>query len=174
MVERCIMIFPEFNNVDVINGIRDKYDPLVKHVRPHITLVFPFQSNITSNELKIHLENVLASVKPFRVTLQGITPVQSFGNYLYLHVIHGNNEIIEIHKSLYTNLLESIYPQWLRMGSFNPHMTVGKITGEEDFKAAVTDVSGVNDIFDAMVKKISVEIIDENEDSLIEMEIELH
>jgi hypothetical protein len=60
------------------------------------------------------------------------------------------------------------------MSSFNPHMTVGKITREEDFKAAVNDVSGVNDIFDAMVKKISVEIIDENEDSLIEMEIELH
>jgi 2'-5' RNA ligase len=167
------MIFPEFSNVDVINKIRDKYDPLAKHVRPHITLVFPFQSSITSDELKTHLENVLTFFKPFSVTLQGITPVQSFGNYLYLQITQGNKEIAEIHKILYTGLLESVYPQWLRMGSFNPHMTVGKITGEEDFKTAVTDVTSVNDIFNAIVKKISVEIIDKNEDSLIEMEIEL-
>lgn len=54
MIERCIMIFPEFENMSVINGIRDKYDPLAKYVRPHITLVFPFQSDISSIELKKH------------------------------------------------------------------------------------------------------------------------
>lgn len=173
MSERCIMIFPEFSNMGVIDGVRDKFDPLAKHVRPHITLVFPFQSDITSNELKKHLENMLLSIKPFQVTLQGITPVQSFGNYLFLNIIHGEDEIIEIHKLLYTDLLESVYPNWLRTGDFYPHMTVGKIASEEDYKAAIDEVKDINDIFDTIIEKISVEIIDENEDSLIEMEIPL-
>ena len=32
------MIFPEFDNMDVIDNIREKYDPLAKLVRPHITI----------------------------------------------------------------------------------------------------------------------------------------
>lgn len=173
MVERCIMIFPEFRNMNVINEIRDKYDPLAKHVRPHITIVFPFQSDISSMELKKHLENVLSSIKSFAVTLQGITPVQSFGNYLFLNVVKGSNEIIDLHKQLYTDLLEPIYPQWLKNGSYFPHMTVGKIVSEKEYKAAIEDIKSINDTFDTVIKKVSVEIIDENEDSIIEMEIPL-
>ena len=43
---RTIMIFPQFNNIEIIDGIRDRYDPLAKLVRPHITLVFPFESEM--------------------------------------------------------------------------------------------------------------------------------
>ncbi len=46
MIKRCIMIFPQFENIEVIDKIRNKYDPLANHLRPHITLVFPFDSNI--------------------------------------------------------------------------------------------------------------------------------
>lgn len=35
---RTIMIFPEFNNMEVIDKIRAQYDPLAKLVRPHITI----------------------------------------------------------------------------------------------------------------------------------------
>jgi 2'-5' RNA ligase len=167
------MIFPEFSNMSVINEIRNKYDPLASHVRPHITLVFPFNSDIDSNELKLHLENVLSEVKPFNIVLQGIKPIKSFGNYLFLEIRNGRDEIIEIHKRLYTGLLESVYPQWLRTGSYNPHMTVGKIENEEAYMSAIDDVKDINNVFNTIVKKISVEIIDANEDSLIEMEIPL-
>ena len=43
---RTIMIFPEFDNIDIIDEIRAKYDPLAKLVRPHITIVFPFEMDI--------------------------------------------------------------------------------------------------------------------------------
>ena len=33
------MIFPKSDNIDVINGIRNKYDPLAKLVKSHITVV---------------------------------------------------------------------------------------------------------------------------------------
>ena len=47
MATRTIMIFPEFENIDIINDIRKKYDPLADLVFPHITLAFPFDSELT-------------------------------------------------------------------------------------------------------------------------------
>ena len=46
MSERTIMIFPKFSNMEIIDRIRRNYDPLADLVRPHITLVFPFHSDI--------------------------------------------------------------------------------------------------------------------------------
>ncbi|CEK32658.1 2'-5' RNA ligase superfamily (plasmid) [[Clostridium] sordellii] len=40
MKNRCIMIFPKFNNIEIINKIRKQYDPLFEKVQPHITLIF--------------------------------------------------------------------------------------------------------------------------------------
>ncbi len=54
------MIFPQFKNVNIIDDIRKKYDPLANNVRPYITLVFTFESNLTSIELKEHLKKVLS------------------------------------------------------------------------------------------------------------------
>lgn len=173
MVERCIMIFPEFSNVSVIDEIREKYDPLAHHVRPHITLVFPFWSDISTSELRTHLEKALSELKPFRISLQGITPVQSFGNYLFLEITQGVEEIADIHNRLYTGILEPIHPQWLKAGGYHPHMTVGKVADEQQYKAAIEDIKNIDDVFTSLVKKVSVEIIDENEDSLIEMEVPL-
>jgi hypothetical protein len=51
MNRRTIMIFPEFKNIDVINDIRKKSAPLAELVLPHITLVFPFDSKLTNEEL---------------------------------------------------------------------------------------------------------------------------
>jgi hypothetical protein len=45
MNTRTIMIFPQFDNIEVINNIRTKYDPLADLVLSHVTLVFPFESN---------------------------------------------------------------------------------------------------------------------------------
>jgi 2'-5' RNA ligase len=173
MKERCIMIFPEFSNMSIIDKIRAKYDPLAHHVRPHITLIFPFQSEISASELMAHLKCVLSQMEPFKITLHGITPFQSFGNYLFLEIIEGIEEIVDMNKRLYTGLLEPFHPQWLKTGGFYPHMTVGKLEGIEAYRDAIEDVKNINDTFSGVVNKVSVEIIEENEDSLIELEVSL-
>lgn len=38
---RTIMIFPSFENMKLIDSIREKYDPLAKLIRPHLLLFFP-------------------------------------------------------------------------------------------------------------------------------------
>lgn len=173
MLKRCIMIFPKFGNGQILDEVREKYDPLAHHVKPHITLGFPFCSNIETNQLKEHLTEVLTEFHPFEIVMTGIRPVDSFGRYLFLNIEKGSEEIIEIHKKLYTGILEDYYPEWLKGKEFFPHMTVGALNSEEEHKKAAYETSKIKDVFKTRVTEISVEIIDENEDSNIELELQL-
>ncbi len=51
MTVRTIMIFPEFKNMEIIDKIRNQYDPLANLVRPHITLVFEESIIVIEKEL---------------------------------------------------------------------------------------------------------------------------
>lgn len=173
MVKRCIMIFPHFNNLQLINDIRSKYDPLAEHVSPHITLVFPFESNISTDKLKEHIENIVSGMMPFDIKLNGVTPSTSLGNYLFLNIIEGRNKIVELHKKLYSDILEGFYPKWLSSTEFLPHMTVGNINDSEAFNNAVEETKNIDAVFETNVDMVSVEIIAENEDSIIELNVPL-
>jgi 2'-5' RNA ligase len=100
------MIFPYFKNMQLIDNIRKKYDPLAEHVRPHITLVFPFESNIERNKLKEHIETAVSGIKPFQIILGRITPSRSFENYLFLNIVEGNDQIVELHNKLYSDKIK--------------------------------------------------------------------
>jgi len=169
MVKRCIMIFPKFNNMKVIDAIREKYDPLAKHVAPHITLVFPFISDITTEDLKKHICNCISGTDAFPIMLKGVISTTYTGNYLFLNIVNGKEEIIELHKKLYCGILEEFMPEWLRKGSYFPHMTIGNIEDSELFKSAVEETKDLCESFETIVDGISVEIIDKNEDSIIEI-----
>lgn len=173
MKKRCIMIFPQFKNIELIEEVREKYDPLYKHVKPHITLVFPFDSTIETNQMKEHLLKSLKNIEPFFIKLQGITPVKSYGNYLYLNIKEGKEKIHKIHKRLYTGILEDYIPEWLIKENYNPHLTVGNINEEEKYIKAIEDTKDYDHEFETIVETISVEIIDENEDSIIELNVAL-
>jgi len=43
----------------------------------------------------------------------------------------GSNEIIELHKRLYTSILKDYLPEWLIENTFLPHMTVGNFDKDE-------------------------------------------
>ncbi len=56
MALRTVMIFPKFDNIELIDDIRKQYDPLADVIRPHITIVFPFDMDVTNEELLQILE----------------------------------------------------------------------------------------------------------------------
>ena len=41
------LIFPKLSEITTIQNFRRELDPLYPHIRPHITLVFPFESEAT-------------------------------------------------------------------------------------------------------------------------------
>lgn len=168
---RTIMIFPEFKNIDVINDIRKKYDPLADLVLPHITLVFPFDSELTNEELKLHLKECLSGIQPYKVELEGFSKQgNSYGNCLFLNVVQGMDEIKNIHDRLYKGRLKQFDAGY----DYVPHMTVGNVTSMELLNNAFDDVKNYDDKFSTVVKKISVEMIGDHEESIIIIEHELH
>lgn len=171
MNTRTIMIFPEFENTDVINDIRKKYDPLADVVLPHITLVFPFDSELTNEELSLYLKESLSDTHPFKVELEGFSKQEDrYGNYLFLNVAQGMDVIKNIHDMLYEDKLKQFDAGY----DYVPHMTVRKVSSMELLDKAFDDVNKYNDKFSTVVKKISVEMIGEHEESIIVIEHELN
>ena len=101
---RTIMIFPEFEEMEIIEEIREKYDPLAHLVRPHITIVFPFENQMSNKDIADILADRLITIPPFELVLNGISKHEDrFGNYLFLNVKKGSSEICTIHNILYDN-----------------------------------------------------------------------
>jgi 2'-5' RNA ligase len=164
------MIFPEFEEMEIIDEIREKYDPLAFLVRPHITIVFPFENQMSNSDIAEILLNRLETIHPFELVLNGISKQEDrFGNYLFLDVKDGNEEICSIHNLLYKNEF-SEYDLGL---GYRPHMTVGKLPTADALNMAYEEVKDVNNVFKTVVNKISVEMIGENEESIIIIEHEL-
>lgn len=101
---RTIMIFPDFENIEKIKEIREKYDPSATLVEPHITIVFPFESELKNTDIEKILNARLNDIAAFNIKLCGVSKqVDKFGNYLFLNVIEGQKEILKINKQLYNN-----------------------------------------------------------------------
>ncbi|MBD7913188.1 MULTISPECIES: hypothetical protein [Clostridium] len=58
--------------------------------------------------------------------------------------------------------------------TFIPHITIGNFTSREKLNKAFNDNRCIKERFHSTVDKVSVEIIDDNEDYIIEMEIDLY
>lgn len=169
MVKRSIIIFPEFSNINKVDELRRKFDPLYRLIKPHITVVFPFESDIKRNDLKNHIIEALIGIKSFKILLKGITGTPD--GYLFLNVKKGNDEIIEIHDRLYSGILKKFLQ---REFTYFPHMTIGRIEDKSGLEQALKETEDFNDIFETRVEKIYVEVIDESEKSAIEQIISLN
>jgi 2'-5' RNA ligase len=167
------MVFPNFENVDIIDRIREKYDPLCDYVRPHITLVFPFESDISSSELASHIKTALSNCQPFNLTMQGFTAsVEPWSNYLFLNVIDGLENLFQLSKRLYTGILKK-YKSDIYVKSYCPHLTVGNLNRQEDYEAILNDLRKEKSKFTSYVNSVSVEMIGDGETSDPEMIIPL-
>lgn len=167
---RTIMIFPEFEEMEIIDEIREEYDPLAHLVRPHITIVFPFENQMSNNDIADILADRLKTIHSFELVLNGISKHEDrFGNYLFLDVKEGNSEICTIHNILYDN---EFHEHDLGL-DYKPHMTVGKLPTVEALNVAYEKVQEINRDFKTVVNKISVEMIGENEESIIIIEQKL-
>lgn len=168
-MKRAIILFPSFHNINVIKSIREKYDPLEKYIAPHITIVFPFDSDLSTDDLKSHFNKVLKGMKKFNVQLKNFTGDFRDG-YLFLNVKKGNDNIIELHDKLYSGILESFL---FRKVTYCPHLTVGKLQEQIEFDKALDELSCYTESFETVIDKIYIENIDISEHSTIEFSFDL-
>ena len=108
------------------------------------------------------------------MTLQEIIKIDNpLGIYLFLDIKQGIEQIKELSKKLYTGILQNYKPNWLNEKIFMPHLTIGSFTSKENLNIAFKNTELIKENFTTVIDKISVEIIDENEDSIIEVEVDL-
>ena len=161
------MIFPDFENIDIIDLIRKQYDPLAEFVRPHITIVFPFDSELSNEELEHILDVRLKDMEPFHLELRGFSKHSDrFGNYLFLNLTRGSEIVEKIHDELYSNEFKMYCSDF----DYVPHMTVGKLASVSEMDEAYDKIKNRKDTFVTTVDKISVEMIGSNDESIISIE----
>lgn len=159
--KRDILIFPKFDNMKIIDKIRNKYDRLSNLVAPHITLAFPFNDKISNEDLISQLSVLLKNYSPFEVTFKGVS--LSDDNYILLNCIKGNNEILRLHDDIYEKIIPSHFKKSIK---YIPHITLGQADNLEDF-------SNFNYEFTTTINEVSIEFIGKNEESIIIKNIKL-
>ena len=89
MVRRLIVIVPSLaeSAAETIATFRRRFDPLADLVPPHITLVFPFESSLSPDELRAHAQGAVRGVAPFPLRLAGITGSERAYLFLKLSVV---------------------------------------------------------------------------------------
>ena len=159
--KRDILIFPKFDNMNIIDGIRNKYDRLTNLVEPHITLAFPFKDEISNNDLINKLSSLLKNYHPFDVTFKGVS--LSDDNYILLNCIKVDKEILKLHDDIY----EEIIHHHLRKSiQYIPHITLGQADNLENF-------SSFNHEFTTIIDDVSIKFIGKNEESIVISNIKL-
>jgi len=132
MPKWVIAIFPSMPGAeDAIAALRQRFDPLAAQIPPHLTLVFPFGSDLGLAELGGHVAAVLRDFAPFPVRLAEITGSER--EYLFLNVKRGNDDLITLHDALYTGPLRH---HRSFADTFFPHLTVGRVPDPARFTAA--------------------------------------
>lgn len=167
-MKRAIILFPSFDII-IIKSIREKYDPLANCIAPHITIVFPFESDISTDDLKSHFNKVLEGMKKFNVQLKDFTGDFREG-YLFLNVKKGNDNIIKLHDKLYSGILENFL---FRKVTYCPHLTVGRFHQQIEFDKALDELSCYDESFETVIDKIYIENIDITEHSTIAFSFDL-
>ena len=164
--KRDILIIPKFNNIHKIQMIREKYDELFDKIEPHITLAFPFRSNISNEKLKQQLTDIIRDNNPFRIKCKGVTlrkdkRINTY--YIFLNIVEGKEIINEINHKIYENILRDVD---LKKYNYEPHITLGT-TNNPNEKIEL------NEEFETIVDSIVVEQIGKNEKSILEFMINL-
>ena len=171
-LNRSVVIFPQLGkHTDSIQNIRQQYDPLADKIAPHITLIFPFESEISSDLLHQHIQSCLSGFEPFDLCLRGIS--QSEGNYLFLNIIEGQEQIKRIHSLLYLGILQQFLST---KHHYRPHVTIAHLpdiltmqTAWEKLKFLFLDRE-----FRTQVSKITTEIILDDFSSIIDFAVALN
>ncbi len=146
--------------------IREKYDELFAVIDPHITLAFPFKSNISNEKLRQQLLDITKDINPFKIKCKGVTlrkdeRINTY--YIFLNLIEGKEIINEINRKIYENILKDID---IKKYNYKPHITLGNTNNPNERIE-------LNEEFETIIDSIAVEQIGENEESIIQFKINL-
>ncbi|MCF6137329.1 2'-5' RNA ligase family protein [Pseudalkalibacillus berkeleyi] len=151
---RAISIFLKRSNLECVEMIRSKYDDLFHKIPPHITLVFPFRSDLTLEACIEHMHSCLQGYESFSIRLEGLKVADD--GCLFLLVRDGKEQIEQLNRSLYSGPLRTYKSE---EHTFIPHVTIGRFNHIEQAKAVQKKVAQLIPNLSLLVDRITLESI---------------
>src|SRR6267154_1924147 len=151
-----------------IEPIRQRFDPMAGLLPSHITLVFPFESDLTAKDLRKHVELAVKGVAPLALTLEGFTGSER--QYLFLGVKRGSDSIVDMHERLYSGPLQVHH---LLTHTYVPHVTVGRLGSNAAFQAALASVAQIDTRIETLAHSVTVYRLEDEHRRPVEFEVSL-
>ncbi|MCK9171661.1 MAG: 2'-5' RNA ligase family protein [Treponema sp.] len=169
-IMRSVLLFPHFHDTVELDQVRSMFDSAYTKIQPHITLVFPFSSFYSAAKVRTEVISAATGIAPFNITLTDVVVKDSF---LFMLPSEGKESVKALFHALYTGLFRPFLPSVLEQEEFIPHMTIGTCSSETA-QGRLSAAKAVLGKYSALIDTVTVEIIGDNSESIIESEIPLH
>jgi len=113
--------FPSFPGIERVEAFRARHDPMAAKIPAHLTLVFPFATNLTRLQLETHVRRVASKWPPVPVTFRAIRMHAS--EFVFLMASRGAASVTALHEALYTR---SLRPHRRLEFPYEPHITLAR------------------------------------------------
>ena len=121
-MKRVIYVEPIIEDGKIVNELFRKYNPDSNFVNPHICFVFPFESDLISEDINKIFMSTLCDLKSFDIKLSGLEiSYEENNNFLFLNVIDEFDILRQISSYLYNELGHNAQLK----GIYKPHKVVG-------------------------------------------------
>ena len=155
--KRDILIMADFPNIDKIKEIQKKYYDIADKIEPHIAVAFPFDSEISDEELYNKLSEVLSKYKPFKIVCHGISTPKGESNYRFLNIIENKDIIKEMSDDIYKYIIPE-HLEYRNKYNYDPHISLANKPLDEELV--------LDDTFEMVVDSLYVERIGDNDESI--------
>lgn len=156
-----VLIYPNISEHDykMIQGIRKTSDKQFSIVKPHFTLIFP-TDKVSSSEILQHIKTVKLSTQPFNFTLtKAVVEENIYPTYFQIQLVANQPiaEIIEIHDSLYVDILANELREDI---PYVPHITVASNKSRELMQQLADKINKSGIAIEGRVDKITMSSFD--------------
>ena len=121
---RAIVWFPPFPMDSPIEVFRRRFDPMADSLPAHVTLVFPFPTNLTVIQLAAHIRRIVGNWPSLPVSFRDIEGI--LDEFIFLMVRDRADAIVALHDKLYRGILKAYLRDDI---PYLPHVTLGRATG---------------------------------------------
>ena len=162
--KRDILIMVNFPNINKIKEIQKKYYDIADKIDPHIAVAFPFDSDLSDEELYEKLCKLAKNYKPFKITCHGVSTPIGESNYRFLNVIENKDIIKNMSDDIYMNIIPE-HLEYRDKYNYDPHISLANMPLDKEIE--------LDDTFEMIVDSLYVERIGNNDESIKLFDIEL-
>ncbi len=151
MTLRAVVAVPRGEVMAMLEAIRLRYDPFAGQLPAHVTIVFPFDSDIVDDTLRSHVEALGGAGIAVHSPAGAHRPARR--HHLGASITTGSDSIVGLHARQYTGPLARHRSS---AHGFAPQVTVGRFDERSAMEAALRELSSIDLMIDTIVTAVTI------------------